>query len=165
VVNPRIQHSVRTPIGAPGVSSRRQPARSGVALLDAIIAAVILGVALAAIIGLGSQALSTQATGEQLRIASMLADEQLNLVLARGPDNYAQRYTAAGACDAPYTDYSYELDFADGVGGNPYRVRATIRWGTGSAARSVVIETLVAPRTGDDPDPDRRPTQPVERVP
>ena len=63
--------------------------RRGVALIDAIIAAVILGVALSAIIGLGNQALNSQRVGEELRTAAMLADEQLNLVLARGPEYVA----------------------------------------------------------------------------
>ena len=36
------------------------------------------------------RALSSQAVGERLSTAATLADEQLHLVLARGPDDYAR---------------------------------------------------------------------------
>ncbi len=80
--------------------------RPGVALLDAIIAAVVLGIALATIIGLTGQALSSQAMGEQIQTAAMLADEQLNLVLARGPDNYAKSWPVSGPCPRRTADRS-----------------------------------------------------------
>lgn len=137
-------------------------ARRGVALIDAIIGAVVLGVALAAIIGLGGQAVRSQSEGEEMQVAAMLADEQLNLILARGPDDYAKRYPVKGPCDGPFSRYSYELSFAGGTGG-PYQVRATINWINGATERSINIETLIAPRAGDDPDPVRQPDQPVER--
>ncbi len=139
-------------------SSRRR----GIALLDAIVAAVILGVALAAIIGLANQAVISQATGERLAIAARLADEQLNLVLARGPDSYASRFKIDDACDAPFQDFRYQLAFTGG-GSDVYRVVCTISWPTGSGDRSIAIETMIAPRVGDDPDPDRRPAAAVER--
>lgn len=140
--------------------------RSGAfALLDALVAAVIMGVALSAIIGLSSQAINSQRLGEQIATAAMMADEQLNLVLARGPDGYAKSYPVEGACDAPFGAYRYKLDFSGGSGGTPYRVRCTILWDAATSAtpQSIVVDTLVAARTGDDPDPDRKPATPPER--
>lgn len=137
--------------------------RRGMALIDAIIGAVILGVSLAAIISLGGQAVRSQAHGEELQVAAMLADEQLNLVLARGADDYAKRFPVKGVCDAPFERYSYELAFSGGVGA-PYNVRCTLAWMSGSQARSLVVETRIAPRLGEDPDPIRQPEQPVERL-
>ncbi len=149
------------------VSARRRACGRGFALLDALVAAVILGAALATIIGLSGQALSSQRMGEQIAAAAMLADEQLNLVLARGPDGYAKAHPVSGVCDAPFGAYTYSLDFSGGTGGTPYTVRCTIAWDGGAAAgtgpQSVVVETLIAARTGEDPDPDRRPETPPER--
>jgi Tfp pilus assembly protein PilV len=136
----------------------------GFALVDAIVAAVLLGAALAVTIGLSGQAISSQARGRDLRIAAMLADEQLNLVLARGPDDYASRFPVEGPCDPPLERFRYRLDFVSGSSADAYLVRATISWYSGLTPDSLTVETLIAPRRGDDPDPDRRPEAPPERL-
>ncbi len=143
--------------------------RRGFALLDVIIASIILGISIAAIIGLTGRALAAQKTGEELQVAAMLADEQLALVLARGPDNYAARFASSGSCPEPFAGYRYALTFSGGSGNEPYRVEVTISWGgtglggVGGKSRTVTIETLIAPREGDEPDPDRRPPESTER--
>lgn len=147
------------------VDRRARPTcRRAVALLDALVAAMILGIGLAAILSLSSNALTSQAGGEQIATASMLADEQLNFVLARGPDDYAKHFPVEGACDDPFGNYRFKLEFSGG-GGEAYRVRAIILWIAGPRQQSLTIETAIAPRPGDNPNPDRRPAQPVERVP
>lgn len=138
-------------------------ARRSFALIDCIVASVLLGVALAVMIGLGGRALSAQSTGEQLQNAAMLIDEQLNFVVARRPDNYASRFAAQGACDAPFQNYSYRIEFSEGQGGDPYRVVVTVSWTSGGKIRSESVETLIAPRLGDEPDPQRRPDEAVNR--
>ena len=143
--------------------SPRYPRRRGVVLVDAIIGAILLGVSLVAIIGLAGRALTAQATGEQLQAAAMLLDEQLNLVLARGPDNYASRFDAEGICDEPFQAFRYKLDFSGGEGGEPYLVTATIFWTAGGREQSESVQTLVAPRLGEDIDLDRRPGEVVDR--
>lgn len=135
----------------------------GVVLIDSIVAAVLLGVALAVMIGLGGRAISSQKTGEELQTAAMLLDEQLNLVLARGADDYASRFPTRGQCDKPFERFEYSLDFSEGQSGDAYRVVATILWTVGGKQRSESVETLIAPRLGDDPDPVRRPDQAVNR--
>ncbi|MGE3107599.1 MAG: hypothetical protein AB7O77_04500 [Phycisphaerales bacterium] len=145
-------------------------AARGFALLDVIIASIILGISIAAIIGLTGRSLAAQKTGEELQIAAMLADEQLALVVARGPDNYAQRFATSGSCPEPFSGYRYSISFSGGSGNEPYRVSATISWGAGGAigsgvkTRSITIETLVAPHEGDNPDPDRKPPEAAERI-
>jgi hypothetical protein len=138
--------------------------RRGIILVDAIVGSILLGVALAVIIGIASRAISAQSDGEDLQTAAMLIDEQLNLVLARGPDNYGSQYSTEGDCDAPFERYRYQLSISGGVGGDPYEVKATVSWDRGGRAKSETVETMIAPRLGDDPDPDRRPTTPVERL-
>ena len=97
------------------------------ALVDCIVATILLGVSLAIIIGLAGTALSSQATGEHLSTAAMLADEQLQLVLARGADNYKDQYSLDGTCDAPFQDYKFKLAFDGGSGpGVPFAVTCTI---------------------------------------
>lgn len=141
------------------------PAASrGIVLIEAIVGSVLIGVALAVIVGLGARAISQQAEGEQLRIAAMMLDEQLNLVLARGPDQYESRFGLTGVCDPPFATFRYELSIEGGVGGRPYDVTATVFWLAGGAQRSESASTLIAPRLGDEPDPDRRPTEEVSRI-
>jgi len=147
----------------------------GFALVDVIVGAIIVGVSLAVIIGLTGRALSSQKRGEELATAANLADETLQLVLARGPDDYAKRFELEGACDAPNEDYRFKLAFAGGGGTAtvPHRVTATITWGgaAGGTPQTLVIETLMATRMGGldtaqgEGDPIRTPDQAVTRDP
>jgi Tfp pilus assembly protein PilV len=143
--------------------SRRRSTRRGVVLVDAIVGSILLGMALVAMLGLAGRAMSAQATGEQLQTAAALLDEQLALVLARGPDNYGSAYPTQGACEAPFQSYFFRLEFSGGTGGEAYTVTATISWISGGREHSESIQTLIAPRLGDDPDPDRRPAEQVNR--
>jgi hypothetical protein len=138
--------------------------RSGVALIDAIVATIILGVALAVIVGLTAQSIGSQSQGERMQIGAMLADEQLNLVLARGPDEYGATFPLSGACDPPFEAYSYALTLSGGAGGEPYTVQAVISWRSPSGRdEKVSVQTLMAPRTGPVANPAR--TVPTELVP
>ncbi len=141
--------------------------RAGFALVDVIVGAVILGASLAVVVGLAGQAVTAQTRGQDLSTASMLADEQLNLVLARGPDDYAKRFGSAGRCDEPFEDFSFSVNIAGTGQSAPYEVSATITWTRVWGTQSLTIRTLIASRiSGDEfePDPDRRPQSPVQRV-
>jgi type II secretory pathway pseudopilin PulG len=141
-------------------------ARPAFALLDVIVAGLIIGISLAVIIGLTGRALSSQARGEDLQTAAMLADEQLNLVLARGPDGYGRSFPTSGECDPPFDAFTYQLEFAGGAGADPFAVTVTISWyaGGSGALQTVSLQTLIAAREGDDPDPDRKPTETPSRL-
>ena len=137
--------------------------RRAIALVEVIVATIILGVALSILIGLSGRAISSQHEGERLATCAMLLDEQLSLVLARGPDNYAARFDTSGACDAPFEAYRYELAIDGGEAGEAYAVTVTISWQEGGRTRSESLQTMLAPRLGEEPDPDRRPDDPVLR--
>lgn len=135
-------------------------------LVDVLVAAVVMGVALAVLVGMAGRAMSSQLQGERLSIAAMLADEQLNLVLMRGPDNYGSRFDLEGRCEQPFQEYGYKVEFkGEAAGGDAYQVAATISWFESGNEKSVSIETLMSPRIGDEPDPDRKPPKRVERDP
>ncbi|MBL0870699.1 MAG: hypothetical protein IBJ18_09005 [Phycisphaerales bacterium] len=145
--------------------STRVRTSRGVALIDAIVAAVVLGIALTVIIGLTARAIGSQSQGERLQTAAMLADEQLNLVLMRGGDDYAKRYKMSGPCDAPFQQYQYQTDISGGQSGEPYTVKVTISWTEPSGrGDKVVIETFLAPKVGGEADPDRKPATAPERL-
>jgi hypothetical protein len=153
--------------GAPRAARRCRAARGrgGVVLVDILVAAVVMGVALAVLVGMAGRALMSQLQGERLAIAAMLADEQLNLVMMRGPDNYGSRFAVEGACEAPFTEFRYKVQFlGQASGGEPHEVSATILWMESGREKSVVVETLMSPRIGDEPDPDRKPPERVERT-
>lgn len=145
------------------VSPLPRTSRRAVALVDAVVGVIILGVSLAVILSLTGQAISSQRVGEELQNAAMLADEQLNLVLTRGPDDYAKTYPVAGECDEPFQPFSFKLDIADQGGSAPYKVRCTITWDSAGRERSIFVDTLIAPRTLVN-QVDRQPVDPVERA-
>lgn len=135
-----------------------------VALLDSLVAAVILGLAMATIVSLSGQASNSQQMGQQIATAAMLADEQLNLVLARGADSYEKDFETDGVCDPPFESFRYKLEFSGG-GTGAYDVTVTITWTAWNGEQSYSVSTSIAPRPGEEPDPDRRPAETVEREP
>ncbi len=147
-------------VSAPARLSR---GRRGVMLVDAVVGTVLLGSALAVMLGMLARAISSQAQGEELQNAAMLIDEQLNLVLALGPDSYGKQHPLDGPCEAPFNGYRYQLTIDGGQGGEPYRVACAVSWMSGGRLRSTSCEALIAPRLGDDPDPPRRPEETVAR--
>ena len=147
-------------------STGERHAERGAALVDSIIGAILLGIALAAALGLVGRAISSQDGGHRLATAAALADEQLALVLARGPDDYAKQFPIEGACEAPFQEYQFKVELSGGSDREPYLVRVTISYLAGSRPQSVVVETLMASRSsgGVEPDPERAPQEPVERL-
>lgn len=145
------------------LSSSRVRIRRGVVLVDAIVGTILLGVSLAVMLGMLGRAISSQSRGEELQTAAMLLDEQLNLVLARGPDSYGKQFPLEGPCEAPFGMYRFALTIDGGQVGEPYRVVASVLWMSGGRERSASCETLIAPRLGEDPDPPRRPGEAVAR--
>lgn len=137
--------------------------RRGFSLVEAVVAAAVLGVALVVVIGLTGDAVSAQSRAERLETAARLADEQLNLVLALGPEGYEAQFPASGRCDPPFEDFAYDVALVPGAGGEAYRVRATITWPDGARSRQLTLETRVAPRLGEDPDPERKPQETLSR--
>lgn len=137
--------------------------RPSFVLADAIVATVMLGAALSVIVSLVGRALAAQRVGERLEVVAMLLDEQLQMIVARGPDDYLQRFPANGKCDAPFTDYEYQLAITSNGSADAYSVRATVSWREGARQLSESVETRIAPRRGDDPDPDRKPSESVVR--
>lgn len=143
--------------------------RPAFALADVIVGTVILGSALAVVVGLAGRAVTSQAQGEELAAAASLADEQLQLVLARGPDDYPRRFPVQGVCDSPFDRYRYAIAFSGGASlAEPYKVTATISWTSGSTPRTLTIDTLMSSRAGNpdaDPDPIRTPPETINRTP
>lgn len=137
--------------------------RRGFALVDGIVAGVLLGAGLAIIIGLAGRALASQRQGAELHKAAMLADERLNLVLAMGPDRYESVFDLRGVCEAPFGEFVYEVDLDAGEGPEPYTVEVVIRRASdeGVLAR---VQTLMSAARGEDPDPEREPDEVIERV-
>ncbi len=138
--------------------------RTGVMLVDVLVSVVLLGAALAVLLGMAGRALIAQKNGEQLQIAAMLLDEQLQLIIARGPDNYTKEFPMEGACDTPYESFRYELDISGGSGGGAYEITATITWFASGRLQSETVQTRIAPRLGEEPDPVRTPQETVDRL-
>lgn len=139
--------------------------RRGAMLVDAIVGAILLGVALASLVSLGGRAISAQGEGEHLRNAAMLIDERLNLVLMSGVEGYRSRFDLEGSCDPPFERYRYRVEVGGGQSGEPYVVAVTVSWVAGGRERSETVEALIAPMLGDEPDPIRRPGAVVNRLP
>jgi Tfp pilus assembly protein PilV len=137
--------------------------RPGVILVDILVATIILGVSLMTLISMTGRAMASQRQGQQLQTAAMLLDAQLSLVLAFGPDDYGSKHSLEGPCEPPFENFRYQIEMSGGQSGDAYRVLATVTWMDGGRPQSASVETMIAARLGDDPDPDRRPEVPAVR--
>ena len=136
------------------------PHARGFTLIEVIIAGVILAIGMTALLTLTSRALSMQRRGEHKIIAAALLDETLGSVLTEGPHDYPRIHSTSGPCDPPFEDWSYDVDIEDSVGVDPFRVLATV---TAPNGTQFECETLIAPKLGEVPDPDRMPPEPIDR--
>jgi type II secretory pathway pseudopilin PulG len=135
--------------------------RRGFALIDAVIGGIILAIGLAVILSLGARAISTQREGEARIVAAHLADELLSTVQMEGPTDFTKLYDTFGRYDAPFGDFEYDIDIEERGLGYPHRVTATIRHlPTGG---EYVVQTMIADREGEDPNPPRAPNEPLDR--
>jgi hypothetical protein len=69
-----------------------------------------------------------------------------------------------GPCDDPFGAFRYALSIEDGQSGQPFTVVCTVSWMESGRLRSAAVQTRIAPRLGDEPDPDRRPAQTTDRL-
>lgn len=135
----------------------------GFALLDVLMAGILLGIALSVIIGLSSQALQVQIQGEKMEKAAMLLDELLNEVLAVGVEEYPNLFDSEGERDV-YPGYTYKVEIEEAQLGHPYRITATVWWESSGTTKSEVVQTYIAPRLGDEQMGDRMPENIVDRT-
>ncbi|HEB60222.1 MAG TPA: hypothetical protein ENJ06_00190 [Phycisphaeraceae bacterium] len=137
--------------------------RRGFALMDVLVAGVVLGVSLVALIGLVGRSLASQARSERLTTAAMLVDETLSTVLMEGVENYRRGHSLEGEFEPPFQGFSYALEISSPPAGEAYTVTATVSWEEGKREGSVIVQTLIAPRLGDESPVDRVPELPVQR--
>ena len=148
LVNPRSMTSKRS--------------KRGVALVEVILAALLLGIGLSVSLSLASTAIARQGLGERQLVAAWLADEQMNLVLMEGAKQYIQSYETSGRFDSPFEDFSYEVTITHVADLEPYEVEVIILWDDGR--QSFQLESLVAPREDVEAAPeDRIPLEPIDR--
>ena len=132
----------------PRKPSRRS--RRGFALIDVIVGGVMIGIGVVAMITITSRALTSQTEGEQILVASWLADELLNMVLVEGPDEYPKIHDTIGRFEEPFANFEYEVDIQDQGPREPFRVTAYIRWPKMRGMREIAVETLIAIRLGEE---------------
>lgn len=130
--------------------------------MDAVVAGILLSIGMIAVLSVGGQAMALQRRGEIDVLAASALDELLAGVLTEGPVDYAELHPLNGRYEAgtPYEDFGFLVEIEPGGSGVPAFVRATVRHESG---REYSIETLVAEKRGEDPDPVRIPTEPIDR--
>ena len=119
--------------------------RPGVALVEVIVAGLILAAGLGSIFSLTGASMGTQTEGANRIVAALLADGLLGMVMTEGPARYARRNADEGVFDAPFSDYEYEIRILDQGERDPFQVTATVRWGPGPTDL-VRVQTLIATR-------------------
>ena len=142
--------------------NRGARARRGFALMDAVIAGVLLSIGMITVLSVGGQAMSMQRRGEiDVRAAAAL-DDLLSGVLTEGVADYEKLHPLSGGFDpgSPYEDFEFEITIERGGSGVPARVVARVIHENG---REYSVETSISEKRGEEPDPVREPTEPIDR--
>ena len=136
--------------------------RRGFALMDAVIAGVLLAIGMIAVLSVGGQAMNLVRRGEIDVLAAHAIDEILASVLTEGPVEYGDIHPLAGHFESgtPYEAFSFVIEIEQGGSGVPALVRATVSHDGG---REYIIETYIAEKRGEEPDPIRTPLEPIDR--
>lgn len=151
---------------AHATAGRRPPPararRSGFALMDAVIAGILLSIGMVAILSVAGQALSLARRGEVDVRAAAAIDELLSSVLTEGPRDFPDLHPTSGVFDdgSPYPDFEYAIRIDQGGPGVPAEVEVTL---THNSGRSYRIVTRMAEKRGEEPDPVRSPDSPIDR--
>lgn len=142
----------------------RSPRRTGFLLVDVLIGTVLLGVALGGILVVSTRALAMQREAASLRQAGMVADEVMSTIYAYGTEEYTRVIRARGRASEPFERFEYRVDIDTGNTGEPDEVNVLVTWRSATGQpRSLELEALIAPRLGDEPDPNRIPPEAIER--
>jgi len=156
MVNARDRHD------APTAARGRTCRRAGFALMDAVVAGLLLSIGMLAILSVASQALNLSRRGEiDVRAAAAL-DELLGSVLTEGPRDFPELYPTSGEFDesSPYADFEYTIRIDQGGSGVPAEVEVVV---THESGRSYNVLTRIAEKRGEEPDPIRYPSTPIDR--
>ena len=134
--------------------------RRGFALIDVIIAGVILAIGLTTLFSITTRSLRLQKDGEIQVVAASLLDTLLSTVLTEGPLDYPKLHSTNGRFDPPFDDFEYVVRLDDPGEGSAVKVLATVYHLSG---QEYSCETLIAMKLGEDPDPIREPEEPIDR--
>lgn len=134
--------------------------RRGFALLDVIIAGVILAIGLTTLFSITTRSLQMQKAGEVQVVAASLLDTLLGSVLTEGPVDYPKLQSTSGRFAPPFDDFEFQVRITDRGEGTAYEVSATVFHDSG---REYSCDTLIAPKLGEEPDPLREPIEPLDR--
>ncbi len=124
--------------------------RRGFALIEVVIAGIVLAIGLSAVVSVAARALA----------AAALLDGLLGQVLVDGPVDYPRINGTSGRCPDPWEDFEYEIQIEEANPGDACDVLAIVRDPNGREYRCA---TRIAPRIGDEPVPERAPPEPVDR--
>jgi hypothetical protein len=146
---------------AKGRATARRARRRGFALIDVIVGGILLAVGLAAVLSLGARSMNLHQRGEREIIAATLLDDLLGTILAEGPKDFPDLHPMQGNCESPFEDFQFLIEIDEGSSGVPYRIAVSVQHtATGD---TWTVETLIAPKLGDEPDPERMPLEPIDR--
>lgn len=136
--------------------------RSGFALMDAVIAGILLSIGMVAVLSVAGQALSLARRGEVDVRAAAAIDEILSMVLTEGPRDFADIHPTSGAFEegSPYPDFEYAIRIDQGGSGVPAEVTVTL---THESGRTYTVVTRIAEKRGEEPDPVRVPSTAIDR--
>jgi hypothetical protein len=137
--------------------------RRGFALMDAVIAGILLAIGMVAVLSVAGQALALARRGEiDVRAAAAL-DELLAMVLTEGPRDFPDIHATSGTFEegSPFADFSYTVRIDQGGSGVPAEIEAIVVHDTG---RTYTVKTRIAEKRGEEPDPVRAPAEPIDRA-
>ena len=122
--------------------------RRGFALLEALVASLILGSAVVTLVAVSSRSLYRSKMNRDYDLAWQLVDRQLTLVEAMGIDSFLLEGERQGVTDRFGPEFFWSVDVSSVPLGNLYRVSITVRWQQQNRAEEIVAATMLNGQIG-----------------
>jgi len=137
--------------------------RRGIALMDVLVAGIMLAIGLAVVISLVTRSLRLQTDSEKQLTASWLADELLAMVVVEGPENFNKVQDSNGRYEFPFEEFEFDVQIDEQGDSLPYSVTATVSWPSGRGYKNVQAHTFIDDRRSEPEQEQRIPLEPVDR--
>ena len=117
--------------------------RRGFALLEALIASLILGSAVVALSAVSSRSLYRSKMNRDVDLAWQFADRQLTMIEVVGIDQFLIDGEREGVTDQFGPEFFWNVELSSVDLGNLYRVSIAVRWHQQNRSEGIVASTML----------------------
>ena len=117
---------------------------AGFSLLEALLASMLLGIAVAALLGVSNHSMAHVTSNSDIDAAWMVLDKALVQVEMTGIEKFIEMDETQGMNEEFHKPFNWEITTTwDSTIGNLYEVDISVTWMSGESMRSIEAQTMM----------------------